>query len=228
MAFSNYFCYYAFRMTRTEENYIKAIFHLEAADDTVSTKAISESLQLNAASVTDMFKKLGEQKLVVYEKSKGVRLTEKGRKSALKIIRRHRLWETFLFEKLKFSWDEVHEVAEQLEHVHSDLLIEKLDALLNYPRVDPHGDPIPDVNGKMLESKAISLVQAKTGQFYKVAMVKADSTTFLKYVNKIGLSLGDVIKIKEVEEFDGSMRIQLSGKNEIVLSRQAALQLFVK
>ncbi len=216
-------------LTQTEENYIKAIFHLQGDDgDAVSTKSISETQQVNAASVTDMFKRLSEHKMVVYEKSKGVRLTEKGRKNALRIIRKHRLWETFLVEKLKFSWDEVHEVAEQLEHVHSDLLIEKLDRLLNYPKFDPHGDPIPDANGKMTDSKSIVLTEAKLGQTYKIFTVNDDSPAFLKYLNKIGLSLGDSIKVKDVEEFDGSMKIQLSDKSEIILSNQAALQLFVK
>lgn len=216
-------------LTQAEENYIKAIFHIQGDNgDPVSTKSISETQQVNAASVTDMFKRLGEQKIVVYEKSKGVRLTEKGRKNALRIIRKHRLWETFLVEKLKFSWDEVHEVAEQLEHVHSDLLIEKLDKLLNYPKFDPHGDPIPDANGKMTDSKSIVLTQGKLGQTYKIFTVNDDSPAFLKYLNKIGLSLGDSIKVKEIEEFDGSMVIQLSDKSEIVISNQAALQLFVK
>lgn len=216
-------------LTQTEENYIKAIFHLQGDNgDAVSTKSISETQQVNAASVTDMFKRLGEQKMVVYEKSRGVRLTDKGRKNALRIIRKHRLWETFLVEKLKFSWDEVHEVAEQLEHVHSDLLIEKLDTLLNYPKFDPHGDPIPDANGRMTDVKSIVLTEAKLGQTYKIFTVNDDSPAFLKYLNKIGLSLGDSIKVKEIEEFDGSMKIQLSNKSEIILSNQAALQLFVK
>ena len=129
--------------TLTEENYLKAIYRIyESTGEAVPTNAIAENLQIHAASVTDMFKKLGQQKLVMYEKSKGVKPTEKGKKIALQIIRKHRLWETFMVEKLKLSWDEVHEIAEQLEHVHSDLLIERLDQLLNYPKFDPHGDPI--------------------------------------------------------------------------------------
>ena len=216
-------------LTLTEENYIKAIYHLQAEDgNAVSTKSISESQSVNAASVTDMFKRLGEQKLVAYEKSRGVKLTDKGRKIALKIIRKHRLWETFLVEKLKFTWDEVHDVAEQLEHVHSDLLIEKLDELLNYPKFDPHGDPIPDADGKLTDSKAISLTEAKSGESYKIFTVNDDSPAFLKYLNKVGLTLGDAIKIKDVEEFDGSMIVLLPDKREIILSKQAALQLYVK
>lgn len=216
-------------LTLTEENYIKSIFHLEGvAEDTVSTKSISESLNVKAASVTDMLKRLGENKFVVYEKSRGAKLTDKGRKNALLIIRKHRLWETFLVEKLKFSWDEVHEVAEQLEHVHSELLVEKLDAFLNYPKFDPHGDPIPDSNGKMVDTKAIALTQGRLGESYKIVMVKDGSPAFLKYVNKIGLSLGDMVTVKDIEEYDGSMKIQLSNKKVVSLSNQSATQLFVK
>ena len=150
--------------TLTEENYLKAIYRIfESTGETVSTNAIAENLQINAASVTDMFKKLGQQKLVVYEKSKGVKPTDKGKKIALHIIRKHRLWETFMVEKLKLSWDEVHEIAEQLEHVHSDLLIERLDQLLNYPKFDPHGDPIPDKNGKLPGIKIHLVIRRKTG-----------------------------------------------------------------
>jgi DtxR family Mn-dependent transcriptional regulator len=215
-------------LTLTEENYLKAIFHVEnTLNGTVSTKAISESLDVKAASVTDMLKRLSEGKLVVYEKSKGVKLTEKGRKSALQVIRKHRLWETFLVDKLKFSWDEVHEVAEQLEHIHSERLIEKLDAFLDYPKFDPHGDPIPDARGKMTDINAISLTQAKLGISYKIVMVKDDSAAFLKYVDKVGLSLGDTITVKEIEEYDGSIIIRLTNKRDISLSNQSAIQLFV-
>src|SRR5215510_15743810 len=171
--------------TLTEENYLKAIYRIyESTGDSVSTTAIAEKLQINAASVTDMFKKLGQQKLVVYEKSRGVKPTDKGRKVALQILRKHRLWETFMVEMLKFSWDEVHEIAEQLEHVHSDLLIERLDQLLNYPKFDPHGGPIPDKNGKIPELKSILLSDAKQGITYRICGVGKNSDAFLKYLNK--------------------------------------------
>lgn len=216
-------------LTLTEENYIKAIYRAEAGSgQVVSTKSISEIQQVNAASVTDMFKKLSDQKLVVYEKSRGVKLTEKGKKSALKIIRKHRLWETFLVEKLKFAWDEVHDVAEQLEHINSDLLIEKLDALLNYPKFDPHGDPIPDANGKMPDSKSIILADAKIGGQYTLSGVTNDSQAFLKYLNKIGITLGDSFEVKDVEEFDRSVTLQLAGNKEVILSKDAAASLMVK
>jgi DtxR family Mn-dependent transcriptional regulator len=214
--------------TLTEENYLKAIYHLSESSESVSTKSIAENLSVNAASVTDMFKRLGDHKLVIYEKSKGVKLTEKGKKIALQIIRKHRLWETFLVEKLEFTWDEVHEIAEQLEHVHSDLLIERLDELLNYPKFDPHGGPIPDKNGKLPQLKSILLSEARAGVTYSISGVGKNSDAFLKYLNKTGLTLGQSIKIKEIEEFDGSMKIQLlNNKSEIMLSREASANLFV-
>jgi DtxR family Mn-dependent transcriptional regulator len=215
--------------TLTEENYLKAIYHIsESTGEAVSTKSIAENLEINAASVTDMFKKLNDQKLVIYEKSKGVKPTEKGKKIALQIIRKHRLWETFLVAKLNFTWDEVHEIAEQLEHVHSELLIERLDQLLNYPKFDPHGGPIPDKNGKLPELKSILLSEAKAGSTYQITGVGKNSDTFLKYLNKIGLTLGETIKVKEIEEFDGSIKIQLRGnKSELMLSKEAASNLFV-
>ena len=193
----------------------------------MSTTAIAEKLQINAASVTDMFKKLGQQKLVVYEKSRGVKPTDKGKKVALQILRKHRLWETFMVEKLKFSWDEVHDVAEQLEHVHSDILIERLDQLLGYPKFDPHGDPIPDKNGKLPAQDSILLSQGKLGQAYRVSGVSENSDAFLKYLNKIGLVPGSQITIVEVEEFDGSMKLRIDNKAEIILSKQAAENLAV-
>jgi DtxR family transcriptional regulator, Mn-dependent transcriptional regulator len=215
--------------TLTEENYLKAIYRIfESTRETVSTNAIAENLEINAASVTDMFKKLGQQKLVVYEKSKGVKPTDKGKKIALHIIRKHRLWETFMVEKLKLSWDEVHEIAEQLEHVHSDLLIERLDQLLNYPKFDPHGDPIPDKNGKLPELKSILLSEAKPGSSYKISGVGKNSDAFLKYLKKIGLFLGGMITVKEVEEYDGSMRILvMDTKTEVMLSKEATSNLLV-
>jgi DtxR family Mn-dependent transcriptional regulator len=214
--------------THTEENYLKAIYRIyESTGDSVSTTAIAEKLQINAASVTDMFKKLGQQKLVVYEKSRGVKPTEKGRKVALQILRKHRLWETFMVEMLKFSWDEVHEVAEQLEHVHSDVLIERLDQLLGHPKFDPHGDPIPDKNGKLPVLASILLSEGKIGQVYRISGVAENSDAFLKYLNKIGLGPGSQVAIVEIEEFDGSMKLLIDNKKDITLSRQAAGNLSV-
>ncbi len=214
--------------TLTEENYLKAIYHLSSSGESVSTKSIAENLQINAASVTDMFKKLSDQKLVTYEKSKGVKLTEKGKRSALQIIRKHRLWETFLVQKLNFTWDEVHDIAEQLEHVHSDLLIERLDELLGFPKSDPHGGPIPDKNGKIHQVKSILLSEAKTGISYRIAGVRKNSDAFLRYLDKNGLTMGELIKVREIEEFDGSIRVEIQKtKTEVTLSKDASANLFV-
>jgi DtxR family Mn-dependent transcriptional regulator len=213
----------------TEENYLKSIYHLSVEQEVgqVPTNAIAENLGVNAASVTDMFKKLRKKKLVEYEKSRGVTLTPSGKKMALQVIRKHRLWETFLVEKLMFSWDEVHDIAEQLEHVQSELLVERLDKLLEHPKSDPHGDPIPDRNGKMPATHSILLAQGKSGSRYKLFGVNNHSETFLKYLNKIGLVIGETFHVKEVEEFDGSMKIQLSNKSEVTLSREASESLMV-
>ncbi len=214
--------------TLTEENYLKTIYRLfEATGESVSTTAIAEKLQINAASVTDMFKKLAQQKLVLYEKSRGVKPTDKGRKIALHILRKHRLWETFMVEKLRFSWDEVHDVAEQLEHIHSEILIERLDQLLGYPRFDPHGDPIPDKNGKMPIVTAILLSEAKVGTLYKICGVAENSDRFLKYLNKLGLVQGSSLIVRELEEYDGSMKLTLQDESELVLSKEAAASLYV-
>jgi DtxR family Mn-dependent transcriptional regulator len=142
----------------TEENYIKAIFHLQHADGNVTTNEVAAELNTKAASVTDMLKKLKQKKILNYEKYKGFRLSGEGKKIALNIVRKHRLWEFFLVEKLDFGWDEVHEMAEELEHLTSTKLIDKLDAFLGFPKFDPHGDPIPDVNGKMTTKKQINLI----------------------------------------------------------------------
>lgn len=215
--------------TLTEENYLKAIYRIfESTGDPVSTTSIAGNLQINAASVTDMFKKLGQQKLVTYEKSRGVRPTEKGKKAALQIIRKHRLWETFMVDKLKLSWDEVHEIAEQLEHVHSEILIERLDHLLDYPKFDPHGDPIPDKNGKLPLSKSFLLSEGKGGQMYRITGVGNNSDAFLKYLKKLGLAIGERLVVREVEEFDGSMRVALGeSETELTLSREVTANLFV-
>jgi DtxR family Mn-dependent transcriptional regulator len=215
--------------TLTEENYLKAIYRIfEHSGEIVSTTAIAEILEINAASVTDMFKKLGQQKLVDYEKSRGVKPTEKGKKIAVQIIRKHRLWETFLVDKLKFSWDEVHDIAEQLEHVRSETLIERLDKLLNFPKFDPHGDPIPDKNGKLPELNSILLSEGKKGSSYRITGVGKNSDAFLKYLKKMGLALGSTIKVREVEEFDGSIMIQIQdSKSELMLSREATSNLLV-
>ena len=212
----------------TEENYLKAIFHLsEDGTKAVLTNDLANEMSTKAASVTDMLKRLSGKGLIAYEKYYGVDVTKSGKAEALKIIRKHRLWETFLVDKLNFKWDEVHEVAEQLEHIQSPLLIEKLDEFLGFPKTDPHGEAIPDKNGKMEEVKQIPLSEAASNKKSTLIAVKDDSPTFLKYLSKLGMKLGSKISIVNKTEFDGSQEILIDGKKKAFISRDAAENLLV-
>ena len=196
----------------TEENYIKAIFSITAQNEGagVSTNELSEHLNNKAGSVTDMLKRLAEKKLIHYQKYKGVFLTNRGEKTAIDIVRKHRLWEVFLTEKLRFKWDEVHDIAEQLEHIKSDDLVERLDAYLGKPKFDPHGDPIPDAKGHLNSVKAKPLNQLKTkGQFIFMG-VSEHSKSFLQHLTSIGLKIGDTIKVEEINEFDNSLKVKIN------------------
>jgi len=211
-----------------EENYLKALYKIQEINgEMVATSALAQELRVNAASVTDMLKKMSRKKLVHYQKSKGSKLTEKGRLTAINIIRKHRLWEVFMVDKLGFRWDEVHDIAEQLEHIQSDSLIEKLDAFLGFPKADPHGDIIPDAKGVFAKSKAVLLASLKPGHDGKFTGVSDHSANFLNYLDKIGLSLGDIIKVKAVEAFDQNYTLQLKGKREVVVSLKVANSLLV-
>ncbi|WP_431126554.1 metal-dependent transcriptional regulator [Flagellimonas flava] len=215
-------------MTRSEENYIKTIFHLGGSDSVpIATNAIAEQMETKPSSVTDMAKKLAEKGLVHYKKYQGVSLTDIGIKTALSIIRKHRLWEAFLVKKLDFTWDEVHEVAEQLEHIKSEKLIDKIDELLDFPKFDPHGDPIPSKDGKFMirDKQLLSDVPEDTEGV--CVGVKDTSPTFLKFLDKNNIALGNTIRILEKEEFDQSLHIQMDGK-ELHISHQIASNLYVK
>ena len=223
-----YFCVNKYLMTRSEENYIKTIFHLgRKGTQEVATNAIAELMETKPSSVTDMIKRLSEKDLVNYKRYQGVSLTALGNKTALGIIRKHRLWEVFLVEKLDFSWDEVHEVAEQLEHIKSDKLIDSLDRLLAFPKFDPHGDPIPDKNGgfKERDRELLSEVPINTGGV--CVGVKDSSATFLKFLDKNGIALGNQIKVMEIEEFDGSLNIEIDGR-KMQISHVIASNLYIK
>lgn len=212
----------------TEENYIKAIYKLiEKSGMTVSTNAISEKMNTKAASVTDMLKKLYAKKLINYQKYKGVTLTQKGEKLALTIIRKHRLWEMFLVEKLDFKWDEVHDVAEQLEHVKSDKLIEQIDKFLNYPKSDPHGDPIPDAKGNLNLTKSQLLSEIKKNDNCIMTGVVDHSPAFLQHLDRLGLTLGNEIKITKIIEFDHSLEITINNKNNLFISNDVAKNILV-
>jgi DtxR family Mn-dependent transcriptional regulator len=214
--------------TTTEENYIKAIFHLSGdGEENISTNDIAKFVNATAASVTDMLKKLGQKKIITYEKYKGVRLTRDGEKIAKAIVRKHRLWEVFLVDKLAYSWDKIHDIAEQLEHIHSDELIEKLDKFLGYPQFDPHGDPIPDSSGNIKSVRQTLLSKMKKGDKGKVVGVKDSSAKFLQYLDATSIHLGTEISVIEVIEFDGSLTIQLDKKKRAVISKIVAQNIFI-
>lgn len=215
-------------LSLTEENYLKAIYRLsESGTKAVLTNEIAEAMNTKAASVTDMVKKLSNKDMISYEPYYGVKITKPGKLGALMIIRKHRLWETFLVEKLQFNWDEVHDVAEQLEHIQSPLLIEKLDEFLGYPNADPHGHPIPDKNGKIQSVKQIALSEAVLNKKSTVKSVTDGSPAFLQYLSKIGVYIGATIAILEKIEFDGSLEILIDNKRKVFISRDAAQNLLV-
>ncbi|PTM11278.1 MAG: iron-dependent repressor [Bacteroidetes bacterium] len=214
-------------VTLSEENYLKAIYHLEKqCEDAVSTNAIAEQMDTKASSVTDMVKKLAEKELANYVKYQGVNLTQAGRLTATSVIRKHRLWETFLVNKLNFSWDEVHDIAEQLEHIKSEKLIEKLNEFLGHPTHDPHGDPIPDKEGNYTKINSKSILDIETGKQGVLTTVKDSSDVFLKYLNKNNLALGDNIKVIDFEPFDDSFTIETKSKI-ISISKHVAENLYL-
>ena len=214
--------------TRSEENYLKAIFHLEAESNKgVSTNAIAQKMGTKASSVTDMVKKLSEKGVVEYKKYQGVQLSDAGKKIAVYIIRKHRLWECFLYDKLQFSWDEVHDIAEQLEHIKSEALIDRLEAFLEFPTVDPHGDPIPDKNGNINHSIKQKLSEIQVGQETQLVSVDDSSDGFLKYLTKKNIAIGQSIRVKSIESFDKTMVIEIDDE-EMTISEVVANNLLVK
>lgn len=216
-------------ISRTEENYLKAIFNLcEGTENPASTNAIAQIMQTKAASVTSMIQGLSEKGLVIYKKHKGVRLAEAGIKIATNLIRKHRLWETFLVEKLQFSWDEVHEIAEELEHIKAPKLFARLDEFLGHPKFDPHGDPIPDADGNFTFRKQILLSTLEIEKEAIVVGVLDDSPSFLQYLDKLNLILGTKIKILESFEYDDSIKILLNDEQEQILTQKVCLNLYVK
>src|SRR5882672_1716403 len=211
----------------TEENYLKAIYHLsEAGANSVLTNDLADAMKTKPASATDMVKKLAIKKFISYKKYYGASLTAKGTAEALTVIRKHRLWETFLVQKLDLSWDEVHEVAEQLEHIQSKRLIEKLDEFLGYPQTDPHGDPIPDSKGKLHPQKAIGCNQLKEGQQAVITAVKDSDSALLKLLDKIGARPGKKIKIIGREAYDESTEALLDG-HKVFLSKEVSKNILV-
>jgi len=204
-------------LSYTEENYLKAIFSISSISKrVVSTNHIAKKLDTKPSSVTDMIKKLAEKKLIDYKKYQGVTLTKKGREKAVSIVRNHRLWEVFLVEKLHYSWDEVHDLAEQLEHIKSEQLTNKLDAFLEYPTRDPHGDPIPDKNGNIAQVTSEPLATMKEKDSCIIVGVIDSSSLFLNYLDKLNIKLGSKIKILQKEKFDNSMLVEIDNKQQSI------------
>ena len=198
--------------SQSEEDYLKALYHLEMDFDSISTNSIADYLDMKPSSVTDMLKKLAEKKFIHYQKYKGTSLTKKGKLIALSIIRKHRLWETFLVDKLGFGWDQVHIIAEQLEHIKSEELIENLDDFLGNPKYDPHGDPIPNKEGKIEKMNQKLLVELKIQQEGIITGVKKGTASLLSYLDKEKIKLGDSIKVIEVLEFDGTFIVEINNR----------------
>lgn len=211
----------------SEENYIKAIFHLQQTTGPVTTNELSGELKTRPASVTDMLKKLKAKKLLHYQPYQGFRLSPEGNKVALGIIRRHRLWEFFLAEKLKFTWDEVHEVAEDLEHVSNKKLIDKLDEFLGFPRVDPHGDPIPDANGRIEPVKKVCLTDLPLHTPASVSGVTDQSSAILELLEHKKITIGVKLEVKKKFEYDQSLEIRIGRQPVFTISRQLAENIYL-
>lgn len=212
----------------TEENYLKALLKLtfENEANEAGTNELASLLKVKPATVSDMLKKLKEKVLVKYERYGKITLTTKGRKTGIDILRKHRLWETFLFDKLEFSWDEVHEVAEQMEHIQSIKLVDKLDKFLGYPKFDPHGDPIPNKRGELPFQISKTLSELETGSSCKMVGVKDNSTPFLQYIVKVGLGINSVIKVVSRNDYDALMVIRVNSK-ESTVSKKFAENIYI-
>ncbi|HET8809241.1 MAG TPA: metal-dependent transcriptional regulator [Flavobacteriaceae bacterium] len=215
-------------LTFSEENYLKAIFHLEQKfDNGANTNSLAKKMETKPSSVTDMVKKLADKKLVNYKKYQGAKLSQSGKETAIKVIRKHRLWEVFLVEKLEFSWDEVHEIAEQLEHIKSEKLTRQLDKFLGYPKRDPHGDPIPNEKGNFTVYDNRLLSELEIGKSGICMGVKDSSPTFLRYLDKINIALGEEISVVEKESFDQSIKIKTNNEFHTI-SNLTANNLYIK
>ena len=198
----------------TEENYLKALYHLINDNDEVSVNDLSRQLNIKMPSVNSMIKKFADKKWVKYESYKPIKLTESGKKEASLIVRKHRLTEMFLVEKMGFGWENVHEIAEQLEHIHSEVFFDKMDEILNYPKVDPHGEPIPDKDGNVIQPDLKKLSKCQENEIVELASVTTSSEGFLSFLNKRNLSLGTEIKVLQKEDFDHSIKVSYNGQEE--------------
>ena len=211
----------------TEENYLKAFFHLSDENNQVTVNELSKFLKIKMPSVNSMMKKFAEKNWVIYETYKPIKITESGKREAAIVVRKHRLTEMFLVEKMGFGWENVHEIAEQLEHIHSDVFFDKMDELLNYPKVDPHGEPIPDKEGNIINQNFQKLSECRKNETVVLSSVTLSTDEFLNYLNQRNLSLGTELTIIDLEKFDASMKISYQGKTE-TLSKMVCEKLLVQ
>jgi DtxR family transcriptional regulator, Mn-dependent transcriptional regulator len=216
------------KYSASKENHLKAIFHLQHEQGIVTTNALASALQTRAASVTDMLKKLKEQKLLIYERYKGFRLNNEGKKAAIQVIRKHRLWEYFLVKKLQFGWDEVHEIAEELEHISSKKLVDRLDAFLGFPDTDPHGDPIPDSQGKISQRRQISLSELPLNKVVQVSGIARQTTEMLELLQHKHIRLGTRLEVRKKFPFDDSLEVKVRNRPTITISAQVAKSVLVR
>lgn len=216
------------KVSVSKENHLKTIFHLQQEQGLVTTNALAAALNTRPASVTDMLKKLKEQKLLIYERYKGFKLSNEGRKAALQIIRKHRLWEYFLVKKLQFGWDEVHEIAEELEHIGSRKLIDRLDAFLGFPENNPHGDPIPDALGRLQVPRQVSLSELPLNKIAQVSGIASQTSEMLELLQYNHIRLGTRLEIKKKFPFDNSLEVKVRNRPPITLSAQVAKNVLVK
>lgn len=216
------------KVSVSKEDHLKAIFHLQQEQGLVTTNALAAALRTRPASVTDMLKKLKEQKLLIYERYKGFKLTNEGKKAAVQIIRKHRLWEYFLVKKLQFGWDEVHDIAEELEHISSRELIDRLDAFLGFPETDPHGDPIPDSQGRIQVRRQLSLSELPLNKVAQVSGIASQTSEMLELLQYNHIGLGTRLEIRKKFPFDNSMEIKVRNRPPVTLSAQVAKNVMVK
>ena len=215
------------KYSASKENHLKAIFHLQQEHGVVTTTALAAALQTRPASVTDMLKKLKDQKLLIYEKYKGFKLNNEGRKTALQVIRKHRLWEYFLVKKLQFGWDEVHEIAEELEHIASRKLIDRLDAFLGFPEADPHGDPIPDNQGRLPMRRQVNLSQLPLNKSVQVSGIASQTPEMLELLQYNHIRLGTRLEIRKKFPFDDSLEVKVRNRPPVTLSARVAKNVLV-
>ncbi len=211
----------------SEENYLKAIFHLADKENTVTINEISKFLDVKMPSVNNMMKKFAEKNWVRYESYKPLKITDSGKKQAALVVRKHRLTEMFLVEKMNFGWENVHEIAEQLEHIHSETFFDKMDEILNFPKYDPHGEPIPDKDGNIIDQDLKKLSECEKHQKVIFTSVTISDDDFLTYLNIKNLELGKEIEVLDIEIFDKSMTVKID-KTPTVLSKIVCDKILVK